>query len=69
MLNVKKGDVVRVSGKLAIVDSEVIERAEFDNETRATGKIYASVNVVFPDTGIKWSVKLTDIERMGREFP
>lgn len=69
MWEIKKGDVVKVGGKLAIVDSDVIERAEFDDDTRTTGKFYASVNVVFPDTGIKWSVKLSDIERMSREFP
>lgn len=69
MWDIKKGDVVKVGGKLAIVDSDVIERAEFDDETRTSGTVFSSVSVIFPDTGIKWTVKLPHIERVGREFP
>lgn len=60
---------MRVGGKVAIVDSDVIDRTEFDDETRTSGNIFSSVNVIFLDTGIKWTVKLSHVEKVGREFP
>ena len=69
MREIKKGDIVRVGEKVAVVDSDIIERAEFDDETRSSGTVFSSVNVIFLDTGIKWTVKLSHVEKVGREFP
>lgn len=76
MWDIKKGDIVRVSGKVAIVDSSIYTRMvydDYDHEIIAGGgeggSAVSSVNVIFPDTGIKWTVKLSQVERIGREFP
>jgi len=68
MWKFRKGDLVKVSGKLAIIDSEVYaqilhDKHDSDNFTADV------VNVVFPETGIKWTVKVAQIEMVGREFP
>lgn len=76
MIVLKKGDVVLVSGKIAYLDCNPYEKWVHDyyghEIVRKEKEIRASfqcVNVVFPDTGIKWTVKTSDLERVGREFP
>lgn len=73
---IKKGDIVRVDGKVAIVDSEVYTRLVYDDYDYEImrgggegGSAVSSVNVVFPDTGVKWTVKVSRVERVGRDFP
>jgi hypothetical protein len=72
----KKGDIVRVNGKPAIVDSDVYTKVVYDcydDEIARSGgeggSAVTCVNVVFPDTGIKWTVKTINVTAMGREFP
>jgi len=72
----KKGDIVRVNGKPAIVDSEVYTKfvsEDYNHEIVRDGDeggfAVEHVNVIFPDTGIKWTVKTVHITTLGREFP
>ena len=72
----KKGDVVRVNGKPAIVDSDVYTKVVYDDYDHEImrgggqgGQAVSCVNVVFPDTGIKWTVKTINVVAIGREFP
>jgi hypothetical protein len=72
----KRGDIVRVDGKPAIVDSDVYVRAVYDDYDHEImrgggqgGQAVSCVNVVFPDTGIKWTVRVAQVAALGREFP
>lgn len=72
----KKGDIVRVNGKVVIADSDVYTLMVYDDYDHEImrrggegGSAVSAINVVFPDTGIKWTVKLSQVEKVGREFP
>jgi hypothetical protein len=68
MWKFRKGDLAKVNGKLAIIDSEVYTQTLHDKHDRDN---FAAdvVNVVFPQTGIVWTVKVLHVEMVGREFP
>ena len=73
---INKGDIVRVNGKVAIADSGVYTRMVYDDYDYEImrgggegGSAVSSVNVVFPETGIKWTVKISQVEKVGRDFP
>lgn len=73
---IKKGDIVRVNGKVAIADSDVYTRMVYDDYDHEImrgggegGSAVSSVNVVFPETGVKWTVSVSRVERVGRDFP
>lgn len=76
MWDIKKGDIVRVNGKVAIAESGIYTHVVYDDYDREImrgggegGSAVSSVNVVFPETGIKWTVKSSQVEKVGREFP
>ena len=73
---INKGDIVRINGKVAIADSGVYTRMVYDDYDYEImrgggggGSAVSSVNVIFPETGIKWTVKASQVEKVGREFP
>jgi len=72
----KKGDIVSVNGKPAIVDSDVYTKFVSEDYNHDLGRgdgengfAIEHVNVVFPDTGIKWTVRTINVTGIGREFP
>jgi len=76
MWDIKKGDIVVVNGKVAIAESGIYTRMVYDDYDYEImrgggegGSAVSSINVVFPETGIKWTVKSSQVKKVGREFP
>ena len=73
---ISKGDLLRVNGKVVIAHSGDYTKMVYDDYDHEImrgggegGSAVSSVNVIFPETGIKWTVKVSQIEKVGREFP
>jgi hypothetical protein len=68
MWKFRKGDLAKVNGKLVVIDSEIYTQILHDKHDQDSVSSEV-VNVVFPQTGIVWTVKVSQVEMVGREFP
>lgn len=68
MWKFRKGDLAKVNGKLVVIDSEVYTQIFHDKHDQDSVSSEV-VNVVFSQTGIVWTVKVSQVEMVGREFP
>ena len=68
MWKFRKGDLAKVNGKLVVIESEVYTQILHDKHDQDSVSSEV-VNVVFPQTGIVWTVKVSQVEMVGREFP
>jgi hypothetical protein len=72
----KKCDLVQIDGKPAIVDSDVYTKFVSEDYSHNLGhgdgeggSTITCVNVIFPNTGIKWTVETNNVTCIGREMP
>jgi len=63
-VQIKRGDLVIVQGKLAKVASRIYEIVSGVDSTPVS-----CVNVEFTVTGEMWTVKIDQITKVGRDFP
>lgn len=68
MWKFRKGDLAKVNGKLVVIHSEVYTQILHDKHDQDSVSSEV-VNVFFPQTGIVWTVKVSHVEMVGREFP
>ena len=68
MWKFRRGDLAKVNGKLVVIESEVYTQILHDKHDQDSVSSEV-VNVVFPQTGIVWTVKVSQVEMVGREFP